>query len=519
MITQNLATLMPLSAAINGPAAADDMWYTNRYAETQSGAAVTPETALQSDAFWACLKLICNSMGYAPWIVYHRLANGGRERAPEHPLYSKLHDQPNKWQTAFEWKSMMAGHIILRGHAYNKIVPGLSGPFDQFIPMNPDRTIEEILASGVHRYRYRNEQGQEEILSYDQVFHIPGLWGGKSILEAARENLGEVLAAQNYSASGMKNRVTPPGALKYPGTFKDEEVLKRLRGQFSDTYAGPSNSGKPLILENGMEWQQLGLSNKDAEFLGLRQMGVPMIARRFGVPLTLIGYESNTSNFGTGVEQYSLQFAQFCMLHWFGLFEARASMELMVDPANYYTEFLLEAILRGDSKTQAEVMEIEMRNGGLNPDEWRIIKNRNPIEDGAGKEYFRSANLIPLGQLETRITETVGGPVKPSTNASVDPRAARLATVLAGSIVRKETDRVKALAKRYSDDGLAWEAGVREFYAEMAEDVAQRCYVEPERASAYADRWCGIVLKGAIVAESWEDTKTPELVDLILGGS
>jgi phage portal protein BeeE len=65
-----------------------------------------------------------------------------------------------------------------------------------------------------------------------------GQWGGKSILEAAKENLGEAQAAQNYSAGGLKNRITPPGALKYPGKFKDESC-EGCAIQWDETYSGP----------------------------------------------------------------------------------------------------------------------------------------------------------------------------------------------------------------------------------------------------------------------------------------
>jgi HK97 family phage portal protein len=495
------------TAAIAAPAAADDYWYQNRTPGVRSGESVTVETALQVDAFFACLRVITETMGYVPWFVYKRRADGGKERAPEHPLYSKLHDQPNKWQTAFEWKEMMVGHIILRGHAYSRIVPGPSGPFDQFLPLHPDRVKQELLPSGVIRYRYRREDGTEEILTYDEVFHIPGLWGGQSILAAARENLGEALAAQNVSASTFRNRITPPGALKYPGKFKDEAAAARLRAGFQDAYGGSENGGKVLILEEGMEWQQLGMTNEDAQFLQTRQNSVVSIARRFRIPLVLIQEQEKTSSWGSAVEQFGLFFVIHCMLPWFGRFEQRASADLLVDNKTYFTEFLVDSLLRGDAKTRAEALQIARINGAINGNEWRLVENRNPVPDG--EMFWRPGNMVPAN-----------APAPQQAPSGPNSNAARFATLLAGQIVRKESERLKALAKRFADDGIAWEAKVREFYDELSAETVERLHLPSEQVASYMTSSCADVLgKGIATIDGWEDRKIQAFAALMEASS
>lgn len=511
MIAEQLARLVsPGMVALNP---ADDRYYGITPSMSQAGENVTPDTALQVDAFFACLRVVTESLGYSPWFVYRRLANGGRERAPEHPVYRLLHDQPNPWQTAFEWKEMAAGHIILRGHSYNEIVPGPSGPFDQIVPLHPDRVRVEKLPSGLVRYKVRDANGIERMLAYDQVFHIPGLWGGKSILEAARENIGEALAAQSHSASSLRNGVNAAGALKHPGSFANEDAAKRIRGSFQEAYGGASNAGKVMIFEEGMDWVNLGLTSRDAQYLETRQAGVPAIARRFRMPLTMIGYESNTSNFGTGVEQYQIGFVVFTMLPWYGRFESRGNTDLMVDPVNYYTEFEPDAMLRGDAKTQAEALQIERQNGVINGDEWRRLKNRNRIEDGSGETFWRPANMVPADTPVGTIGRAPG-----SGNAASDPRTERYARVLAGQVVRKEQERVKALAKRYADDGLGWETSVREFYGELAGEISERCYIEPADALRYcAEARDDLLERGVLSIEGAGESKGAALTALMLG--
>ncbi|MDE5192690.1 phage portal protein [Citrobacter freundii] len=44
----------------------------------------------------ACVTLLAESVAQLPCELYRRGANGGRERATDHPVYDLIHSQPNK---------------------------------------------------------------------------------------------------------------------------------------------------------------------------------------------------------------------------------------------------------------------------------------------------------------------------------------------------------------------------------------------------------------------------------------
>ena len=54
----------------------------------------------------------------------------------------------------------------------------------------------------------------------------------------------------NYSL--LKNGMQPSGSLTTEGNI-DEDKFERLKEQFSDTYTGSGNNGKPIILEGGLK--------------------------------------------------------------------------------------------------------------------------------------------------------------------------------------------------------------------------------------------------------------------------
>ncbi len=62
-------------------------------------------------------------------------------------------------------------------------------------------------------------------------------------------------------------------------------------------------------------------------------------------------------------------------------------------------EFLLNALLRGDPKTQAEANQILRQNGVLNADEWRAQENLNPLPNGVGEAYIAPMNYTTLDRL------------------------------------------------------------------------------------------------------------------------
>ena len=121
----------------------DDFWYGPAMGPTASGARVTPDTALQLTAVFACVRVLSETVASLPLFIYRWRSDGGKERAPYNPLYDVLHNHPNQWQTSFEFREMMQGHLELRGNAYAQIVSGARGAVDQLIPLHPDRVTPD----------------------------------------------------------------------------------------------------------------------------------------------------------------------------------------------------------------------------------------------------------------------------------------------------------------------------------------------------------------------------------------
>jgi HK97 family phage portal protein len=56
-----------------------------------------------------------------------------------------------------------------------------------------------------------------------------------------------------------------------------------------DAFGGVKNSGKPLLIEGGLEWQEMSLSPKDMDFIEAKNSAARDIALAIGVPPQLLG--------------------------------------------------------------------------------------------------------------------------------------------------------------------------------------------------------------------------------------
>ena len=464
--------------------------------------------------------MIAEDIGSAPLHTFRRLPGGAKERVlpADMPLAAKLEFQPNRDQTSMEWREMMNGHALLRGNAYSQILPGPSGFVEELVPLNPDRMKVERLPSRARVYIYRTPEGQTQKFAQEEIFHLAGLGfdglTGLSVVGVAREAIGIAAAADRWAASHFKQGLDPGGVLKHPGTLS-EEGLKNLSESFAEKNAGLANAGKPVVLEEGMEWQQMSLTSEDAQFLESRKFEIEEIARYYRMPHHKIGIMEKATF--SNIEQQAVEYVVDTLRPWAVRWEQRILLQLIPQPELFFSEFQLDGFLRGDLKSRYEAYQVAWQNGWMNNNEIRAKENMNPRDDEGGDAYMRPANIVPS---ETPVDQTrgmrgVGG----SDNAAHSPRMYLLAEEMGARLVRKEVDRVSKAAKKYADDATGWEQFCKSFYDNYGTEVARSLRVPEVVGAAYAQRQRDELLaKGASVVEDWMAEKPSELARIAIEG-
>jgi len=263
-------------------------WFEPIGMRTAAGVRVTPASAMALPAVFACVRVLAESFAIMPFMLYRPNENGGRAKVRNHWLYRLIAKAPNRFQSPYEWRLMMQGHLALRGNAFNQITANSRGEITELLPLHPDRMSVEMLSNGSYRYVYLDQDGRSITYSRHEIWHLRGMSDdglmGMSPIGLAREAIGEGLAIQSYSSRFFTNDAKPGGGwIEYPGSFATNEAKKKFRESWQELQGG-SNRGKVAVLEKGMKFHELGLSNKDSQFIEARGAKVTEIARIFRVP-------------------------------------------------------------------------------------------------------------------------------------------------------------------------------------------------------------------------------------------
>ena len=370
-------------------------------APSATGLWVDPSVAMTSAVVFSCIRVLSEAIASLPLLVYRRLPNGGKERAPEHRLYSILHERANAEMTAYELRAALVGHVCLWGNAYCEIERSDAG-INGLWPLRPDRMTPTRDASNSLVYDYRLPDGETKRFRFEQIMHWRGLSSngiiGYSPVQQAAESVGLDLATRSFGGRFFGNDSRPGGILTHPGKLSDDGA-KKLKARWEQAHRGLTNSQRVAVLEEGVTWTTIGIPPEQAQFLETRRYGRSEIAGLFRVPLHLIG-DLERATF-SNIEAQSLEFAKYSLTPWLVQIEQSLQRDLFGISAgkrSHFAEHLLEGLLRGDSQARAAYLQTMRQNGALNADEWRAYDNLNPIPGGKGKIYWQPVNMQELGQ-------------------------------------------------------------------------------------------------------------------------
>ena len=360
-----------------------------------SGKVVNPSSAMQLTAVYACVTLISETIGSLPLILYQRQERG-KSRAINHSLYQVLHDAPNSEQTSVEFRSLVMAHVLLYGHGYAEVVRNGAGQVKELWPIAPWLVTEGRNSRNELVYTVRLPKKIEQNLSGSRVLHIQAPLGLSPIAQA-REALGLTMASEEYGARWFANDSTPGGILEHPGQLSSD-AQERIKKQVEDQTRSLTNKHRMMILEEGMKWSKIGVSPEDSQMLETRKFQVSEIARIFRVPPHMIGDVEKSTSWGTGIEQQNIGFITYSLRSWMVRWEQGIDTTLLTkeERKEYFAEFLVDGLLRGDAKTRYSNYSIGRQNGWLSGNDIRELENMNPV-DGLDA-YLVNGNMIPVDQ-------------------------------------------------------------------------------------------------------------------------
>lgn len=364
------------------------------------GPAVTDLSAMQVGTVYACLEKLGGVVLQLPLHHYRMTDEGDREAVtPKSPIWWLLNESPAAAWTAASWKEWIVRCVKLRGDQHTEIERNRRGEVVGLRPLHPDavqvRTVNRRLRYDV----WDAETGRAYGLDQDDVLHFTGFgFDGECSLSAikwaARNAISNSLSSAKFMGKALGDHGMPKLALEVAGSMRADQMAD-MRRAFVQTYLEDQGSHRlPLVLANGTKAHTLSITPVELEIMAARKMDKGEICEALGVPPIIIGDSEKTSSWGTGVEQVTLGWVRFSVQPMLARWEEEINRKLF-RRAGQFVEFSLEALLRGDSKAQAEAYRAALGGPGtgdgyMTVNEIRKLKNLPPDAAPEADSLFRA---------------------------------------------------------------------------------------------------------------------------------
>lgn len=361
-----------------------------------AGVYVSQASALRLSVVWRCIGLISETLAALPADVVRKQDD---IRLPvERP--PRWLDTPNPEANWFELAERIFESLLMDGNAFVAITARdpLGFPSELWI-LNPSQVVVRRRETPPYRI-YFTWQGDREFTRYGSdnplgdVLHIKlktaGGLRGMSPIEAARQSIGLGLVTEKFGSKFFGKGQAMSGLIQLPAgpAALSKEHIALMRESWEEAHGGSDNAHRPGILSGGATWQGITIPPEDAQFLQTRSFQVEDVATRFyGVPPHLVGLTEKQTSWGTGVAEQGISLYRYTLKGHLTRFETAMSTLL---PRGQFLRLNHRALLEADPKTEAGILETELRNGVINFDYWRAKLDLPPRP--GGNRYTVPAN-------------------------------------------------------------------------------------------------------------------------------
>lgn len=340
-------------------------------------------TLRNSELLFSAVSRISNSLSAMPVQLYK--GSTPIKNGPMSELNDMLGFEPNPNMTSCQFFKTMEACRDTSGSCYALKIYDTGSVLKRLDVLDPTR-VKPVLddESGELWYQITPEKGPVFYVHNFYVIHVPFIstngYSGISPVSVLHDTMEYSDNIQTFSAKQLEQGVNAAIVLEAPANLGEPQKVEMIKA-FMETYK--ETSGNILLLESGVTAKSMNLSPVDSKLLEVEKITRSKVAMVYNIPPHLLGDYSGTSF--SSQEQQMLEYLMLTMLPIVTAYEQELNRKLLTKRqrrAGYHWEFNMEAILRADAATQADVSQKAIRGGWLTPNEVRAKYNRAPDKDG-----------------------------------------------------------------------------------------------------------------------------------------
>jgi HK97 family phage portal protein len=259
---------------------------------------------------YACVWFTARAVADVPLKILRR--RGLTQGAVAVPRLRALLDRPNPVDDGVAFRQAVASDFLLSGNAFMERVDVGESPRELY-RWRPDRArvvpgadglpaaYEFTVGSASRRVAVdpTRDPGGGAVLHW-RDYNPTDEFYGMSPLDPAAFAIDSHTGAVAWNKALLDNGAQPSGALIYaPREGPDklaEAQWERLRRELDQAFSGAANAGKPLLLDGGLDWKEMGLSPRDMSFVEAKNSSARDIALAVGVPPLLLGLPGDNTH-------------------------------------------------------------------------------------------------------------------------------------------------------------------------------------------------------------------------------
>ena len=352
---------------------------------------VGPISAMKLSAYFACVRLLAETMGSMTFQLYDNANNV----IDDHDLYGLLRYTPNQYQTGDAFVSAMTGNKTVFGNAmaHIKRMP-TSGKAYALDFYTTDLWDVEADKQGRPIFKLDGDVIPREDVLHWAGFGLSGYWGLPTLV-AGGEAMSMQIESNRSAARTFANGLRAGGFFTMPENkqaFSNEQLAKFT--EELKKFSLPQNTSKWLPLLPGMSPvanTQYRIDPVTAELLQSRYFGIEEICRFMGVPPPLIGHTDKASSWASSIENLNQFLVTYTMLPQAVRFENQIALRLLGrnERNRLKPKFNLDALLRGDIEKRFKTYEIGWDTGIYNSNEMRAKEN---LPSRPGGDVYNTQN-------------------------------------------------------------------------------------------------------------------------------
>lgn len=363
---------------------------TTKYSQLDSllnflGIDKTDESVLSEATYFACMKVLSESIGKLPLKLLQYNNKNGVKNARKNPYYYLVHDRPNKYMTATNFWSTVEFNRNHYGNAYVLIDTKKNGKKSLWILESKDVEVWYDDAKLIKDqpdiyYIYTSPAGRmvfgsEEILHFKTSNTLDG-YVGISVADQLKMTIKGNQKAQSLINKMYESGFTAKAVLQYTGSLSDENMKTFVKGIEDYAKGNLREKGIENIIPIpvGSTLTPLNIKLADNQFVEVKQYSALQIASAFGIKPTQIGDYTKSSY--SSAEAQQLAFYVDTLLYIIKQYEEELTYKLLSEDEvqkGLHFKFNVAVILRADLKTQIESLSKGVSNFIYTPNEARAL--------------------------------------------------------------------------------------------------------------------------------------------------